>query len=191
MNYSEKDIVDGFKKQDRDILNFVMDEYYPFVRSFVVKNNGNEDDALSVFLEGLTITFHRLRDEDLRLTCKLNTFIFSVCKNLWLKTITYKLKRKEILYGSLEPFLVEEEDQAENIGKEELKITLFQRHFMDLPAICKKILTLFLEKTPYQEIAGSMGMKNPQYARKKKYRCLQRLIQNILKDPDYKRLKED
>ena len=52
-------------------------------------NGGRPQDAEDVFQEALIILVGKIRKSDFKLTAKLSTYLFSVCRFLW------KDKRKE------------------------------------------------------------------------------------------------
>ncbi len=59
--------------------------HYPKIRQLVVMANGSEEDAKDLFQEGVIIFYQKAQLPDFRLTAAVGTFIYSVCRNLWLK----------------------------------------------------------------------------------------------------------
>ena len=69
---------------------------------------------------------------------------------------------------------------------------IIHMHFLALPDDCQKVLMLFIQKMPLEEIAGIMGFKTTNYAKTRKFLCKQDLKKRVSDDPRiYKFLKYD
>lgn len=185
--YTETEIINGLKTMDRDILQYIVEEYYPSVYYFVRNNRGREEDAEDIFQDTMVVIFDKIRDGDFDLKCSLKTFIYAVSRNIWLKRLIYSSRRKQRLFSETDDFMVEECPSAAELDEDEKKF-LFQRNFLKLNEVCRMILELFLEQKSYQYISDRFDLGGVQSARKKKYRCLQSLIRFIKNDPEYKRM---
>ena len=71
------------------------------------------------------------------------------------------------------------------------KYGLYQKHFNTLSTDCQKLLQLFFEKVPLKEIAGLMGYKSEKYAKKRKFKCKELLVNRIKQDTEFKKILED
>ena len=85
IKYNEQEIIKGFQQNDRLIINDVYLKNYPTIRNYILKNSGDEVEAKDVFQEALVIIFKKIEEESFKLTSSFNTFLFSVCRNIWLK----------------------------------------------------------------------------------------------------------
>ena len=65
-------------------------EYYPTIRSFISKNSGSDQDAADIFQDALIVFYDKIRDENFELSCTIKTYVYSICRNLWLKKLTRK-----------------------------------------------------------------------------------------------------
>ncbi len=188
--YSDEDILSGLKVQDRSVVNYVYKEFFPTIKYLITTNSGSEIDAEDVFQDALVIIFKKVRSDDLILTSSFKTYLYSVCRNLWLQRLDKKAFSSEFL--ELEN-LNELQDtiQFEFTDNENEKYKLFQQHFLELGEDCQKVLKLFLQKVPLKEIADLMGFKSEKYAKTRKFMCKEKLKQQIINDPRFKKLMEE
>ncbi len=72
------------------------EQNYQFVERFVLKNNGNVDDAKDIFQDIMLALIEKIYADDFELTASLSTYIFAIGKNLWLKKLRNISYHKEI-----------------------------------------------------------------------------------------------
>ena len=191
VQYSEKQLIEGIKNRDNMVLRFINDEYYPSIKYLIFSNHGNDEEARDIFHDAVIIVFDKVRNGELTLNCSLKTYIYAICKNLWLKRLKIRKRRQFQRIENPDSIAEEAFEIKEKYDIEEIKRLLYQRHFVKLNEMCQEILGMVLDKKSFREIAKTMKFRNEQYARKKKYRCLQILIDSIMNDPDYKNFIED
>jgi len=113
LQYSDTDIIAGLRNGDSKILELTYKQHYPIILHFVIQNNGTDQDAKDVYQEAIVVLYEKLRQEHFLLTCQIRTFIYSVCRRLWLK----KLREKGKYIGKIEDFesfIPFEEDGLQN-----------------------------------------------------------------------------
>ena len=185
--YTEADIIKGLKNRDRDILKYIVEEYYPSVQYFVQHNKGREEDAEDIFQDAMVVILEKIKKGDLDLKCSLKTFIYAVSRNIWLKRLTYKRRRKLMHFSNTDDFLLEDAPSSGELDEDEKKF-LFQRNILKMNDVCRKVIEFFAQQRTYQFISDHFKLGGVQAARKKKYRCMQTLIKLIKNDPEYKRM---
>src|SRR5688572_33002967 len=57
------------------------------VQSMVINNNGSSDDAADIFQESMIVLYEKVKTGHSELHCQLKTFIYAVCRRLWLKKL--------------------------------------------------------------------------------------------------------
>jgi RNA polymerase sigma factor (sigma-70 family) len=186
INYSDEAIITGLKEKRGVSIDYLYSEYFPMVKSIVVKNFGTYEDAEDVFHDGLMILYEKIQKGTLVLTCSLKTFFFAICRHIWLQRLERKTRLiycADVVNESAEDYysLPFEIDEA-NLEK----VRICQFHFLFLPEDCQKILRMFFSKVRMSEIAKYMGFKDPYYAKVRKYLCKNMLRKKILNDPRYK-----
>ncbi|MCD6658854.1 MAG: sigma-70 family RNA polymerase sigma factor [Lentimicrobium sp.] len=182
IHYSDEAIIEGLRLRSDYIIKYMYQEMFPMIRYLVVKNSGNDEDAEDVFQDGLIIVFKKIRDQQLELTSSFRTYIYSVCRNIWLQKLN---KRKQFAreFSDVETF-IDLPDKVDQFQEEEMeKYRLYQQHFLTLGEDCQKVLLLFMKKLSLKDIAAEMGYKTEKYAKTRKYLCKEELKKRIINDP--------
>jgi RNA polymerase sigma factor (sigma-70 family) len=183
-------LIEGIKRQDEKIIAQIYNTYFPSIRQFIFLNNGTNEDARDIFNDAIVIILLKARENELSIKCSLKTFIYAICKNLWLK----KIKSESINlvpYNEVEDLLSTSQLAEGDLINFDRGQLLFQKHLLRLPPTCREILSAFLEGKSFKEITEEMDFENESYARKRKYRCVKMLIKRIHSDPDYKTVFND
>lgn len=188
IHYTVEAILEGLKTNDNEVLNFIYRKYFPEIRFFVIKNSGSDEDAQDVFQEAIIIIYKKLRDGVLDLTCSFKTYLYSVCRIVWLKQLE-KRKVKKDGFSDNQVF-VDLQEGVDEMAEEQERFKLYQKHFQTLHVDCQTILKMFLKKVPLKQIAKEMGVQSEKYLKKRKYQCKEILTKRIQNDPDFKRLKD-
>ena len=184
---SEAEIRKAFIEGDNQALKDIYEHVYPLIVRFVTKNMGYESDAKDVLQEAFLVILFKVRENNFVLTCEFNTYVYAICKNLWLKSLRdsryhdHKIVDIDQI-GDVEYF-VDFEEEAQSTTKYQL----FRKHFESLSELCKNLLKMFLDKKNFYDIADQLDLANYDYARKKKYKCKIVLINRIKKDPNYEK----
>ncbi|MFC2138546.1 RNA polymerase sigma factor [Bacteroidota bacterium] len=184
-NYTTSEILEGIKKHDSNVLNFIYNKYYNEIRQFIIKNSGEEEDAKDVFQESIIVLYRQLKKKSLELTCTINTYLFSICKYIWFKQLKKRKPNLNSDYNLDE--ILEYDDEFEVVVADNEKFELYQCYFKKLPEDCQKVLQLYIENKSIKEIAQEMGFTE-NYAKKRKFTCKEFLVKNIKNDPKFKEL---
>ena len=183
MTYSDENLLKGLREQKVDCIRYLYKNYFPIVKSIVVKNSGSYEDAEDVFQDGLITLYYKSNSGKITLNCNLKTFFYSICKNIWMQRLDRKwrlLYQDEMLN---EPTVEYENDEYDYNEMRLEKMRLFHIHYLSLPDECQKLLTYFIAKIPLKEISRLMGFKNERYAKQRKYLCKNMLRKRIKNDP--------
>jgi RNA polymerase sigma factor (sigma-70 family) len=184
IHYTQYGIIDGIRRRDKDVLKYVYKQYFPMVRYFIVRNHGSEQDAEDIFQEAMISVFQRVRKKSLDLDCSFKTYLYAVVRHIWLQIIDRNKLQYE--FSDMDEFLLlEEKEIYEDFNS---KKAIFQRRFLELTDLCRKVLLMVVDGTSYEEIALILGYKGKQYAVKRKYECMKSLINRVINDPEYKKL---
>jgi len=179
-HFTAEEILDGIRDKNNDILTFVYKEYYPFIKKYILNNNGNKQDAEDIFQETIVMIYRKVEEGQFSLDCGLKTYIYSVCRILWLKELEMrKLLRKD----NLEPKEMDELDVEYLPEDSDLENkNLIQEHVLRLNENCRRILTLFYDGASIEEITEIIGTKSTLYTKLIKFKCKEKLIESLKKD---------
>ncbi|HAQ18711.1 MAG TPA: hypothetical protein DCR40_05670 [Prolixibacteraceae bacterium] len=188
IDYSNLDLLNGILRNDTIVLQFIYKHFYSKINFFVKKNNGDDDDANDIFQEAIIILYRKLKANDLVLDCTFETYLYSVCRFLWLKQLEKRKLEKEKIKDNHEYNDDIYDDGLEKVVDLNDRYKLFQKHFTNLGKDCQKILQLYFDKVPLKSIAQIMGFKSEKYAKKRKFKCKEYLIKSIKQDLEYKKI---
>lgn len=170
----EKALLEGLATHDTNAIETIYRENYAAIQAYVVKNNGYADDAKDIFQEAMIVLFEKAKMDSFVLSCQIKTYLYSVCKRLWLK----RLQKENRYY----PFMEVEQETVpvdEDIGihqKKDADFQLMEKAMAKIGEPCKSILEAFyIQKKTMPEIANSFGYTNADNAKTQKYKCLSRL----------------
>jgi RNA polymerase sigma factor (sigma-70 family) len=188
--YTDDAIIDGLKRRDNGVIRYIYKEFYPTIKFLITTNSGTETDAEDVFQDALVVLYRKIAKENLILTSSFKTFLYSICRNLWLQRLDRRVFSNEFL--EMEDLSELHDDMhLEQPEEEHEKYRLFQQHFLKLSHDCQKVLRLFMGKTSLKEIADIMGFKTEKYAKTRKFMCKEKLKNSIINDPFFKKYLSD
>jgi RNA polymerase sigma factor (sigma-70 family) len=180
-------IIGEIRKQNEVALREMYRTHYPMIRNMVVNNSGSEQDAKDVYQEAVIVFYEKVLQPDFVLTCQIKTYLYAVCRRLWLK----RLAEKKWYTGNIdemETFLGAEEE----VQDVEEKTKAFQRMDRSLNSLgepCRTIITdFYIGNLGMDEITLKFGYTNADNAKNQKYKCLQRLKKLFFGDEQRKNL---
>jgi len=182
--YTDSEIIDCLRKRQSYVVGYLSSRYMPMIRLMVTKMGGNADDASDIFQDGLIIMLEKLDDKDFVLTCRLKTYLYVICENLWKDLLDKRTAAENYFIRREDP--VEEKDFTEQ-NDQALHERLFRSVFETLEPASKKILELYWQELSPQEIADKLGFTYG-YVRKKKCEAQAELTEKVQRHPDYKRI---
>lgn len=170
----DRELLLGLAKGEDKSLEIIYSENFPVVLRMILQHNGSEDDAKDVFQEAIIVLYEKVQKNDFTLSSRLKTFLYSVCRHLWLK----KVQRTYGLYSlspELEEVIPATEELEEHYAKDQ-EFRIMEGAMGSIGQPCQTILEdYYLHKKSMQEIAEKFGYTNAENAKNQKYKCLMRL----------------
>lgn len=182
-SYTINAILKGIREKDNKVLYYIYQESYPAIKKHIVNNSGNAQDAKDIFQDAIVIIYNKCNKNDFNLDCDFSTYLYSVCKLLWLKELKKK-KDEKSNNKEFHDFLKYQDDIIDSDGVSE-KYAIYYKYINKLDYDCQKILRLFYDGVKVEEIVNIMGYKNEHIARSKKFKCKEKLLKWIRKDPNF------
>jgi RNA polymerase sigma factor (sigma-70 family) len=184
-SYSNATILEGLKERDKNIINHIYKQSYAQVKFFVTSNNGTVMDAEDVFQDAIVLIYRNIAKDDFNLTCTFSTYLYSICRHLWLQKLCKHNVSYEIIDNTVGHDPWEDAENFREMITESEKYKLFQKYFNMLKKDEQKVLSLYMSKTPAKEIARIMGFKSDKYAKFRKYLCKEKLKNMITGDEQF------
>ncbi|WP_256005117.1 RNA polymerase sigma factor [Pedobacter deserti] len=171
---TDREVVLGILNNSEDALNKLYTGYFPMILQFILNNNGDEDDAKDVYQEGIIVLYNKIRSGDFELSSKLKTYLYSVCRRIWLKKLTQN-SRKTSNVSDFEDVISVESD-LEVHEERDRQFEKMQSALIHLGEPCKTIIQdFYIHNLSMQDICEKFGYTNTDNAKTQKYKCLQRL----------------
>ncbi|PZX14955.1 RNA polymerase sigma factor (sigma-70 family) [Breznakibacter xylanolyticus] len=157
---------------------------YPAFKTKFIKTGGAKIDAEDIFQQALLILIEKLLDEKFTLKCSLNTFLFSICKNLTNEHFRNK--------GKTIPFVADHESAEFDVNidtfiEREKKHNTLNSVLNQMGERCMKILSMYYAQgLSMAEMAKYIGLKSETSAKTQKYKCLMKareLVSEIIDHP--------
>lgn len=171
----DQELIDGIAKGSTESLRIIYKDHFPLVAQFIIKNSGSEEDAKDVFQEAVIVLYDKINQGDFKLSSRLQTYIYSVCRFIWLKKLSSNERLNTTLYQELEETLAVEDDFEESQARE-MQFHLMEESLNLLGEPCQTIIQdFYIHDLSMQEICEKFGYTNANNAKTQKYKCLQRL----------------
>jgi len=171
---NEQALLKGLANNDSRAIETIYKDNFNMVQAFVLNNNGSYDDARDVFQEAMIALYEKAQSESFVLTCQIKTYVYSICRRLWLKKLQ-QLGRFSNQVDNLDETVPVEED-LEIHEKRNAEFAIMDRAMKSLGEPCKSLLEgYYLKKMGMQELAAEFGYTNADNAKNQKYKCLMRL----------------
>jgi len=143
---------------------------YPAIRDFIRKNHGSESDATDIFQDGLMILHRNLYNGTFREEATIKTYIFRICRNLWLKEL--QKKQKQIVLTSEIAACTGDDSRAYLINVEIIALLM-----NELKDDCRNILIeYYYNNKTMAELKEMFNVNSIQAAKNKKLRCMGYLV---------------
>ncbi len=167
-------IIAEIRKRNEVALHELYRTHYPMIRNMVTSNSGTEDDAKDIYQEAVIVFYEKLQQQDFVLSCKIKTYLYAVCRRLWLK----RLAERKWYNGNIEELetFLGVDDVADDAEESAIAFQRMQSSLAVLGEPCRTIITdFYIGNLGMEEITRKFGYTNADNAKNQKYKCLQRL----------------
>lgn len=171
---TDREVILGILNDSEVVLNKLYVGYFPMILQFILNNNGSEDDAKDVYQEGIMVLYDKVRSGNFELSSKLKTYLYSVCRRIWLKKLNESYKKSQNI-ADFEDVL-EVENDVELREEKDRQFWQMKEALKSLGEPCKTIIEdFYIHNLSMQDICEKFGYTNSDNAKTQKYKCLQRL----------------
>ena len=172
---TDREVVLGILNNSEDALNRLYIGYFPMILQFILNNNGDEDDAKDVYQEAIIVLYNKIKSGNFELSSKLKTYIYSVCRRIWLKKLSQQSKKSTGKLSDFEDVIAIETDLEQHEEKD-LQFEKMGSALLNLGEPCQTIIQdFYINNLSMQDICEKFGYTNTDNAKTQKYKCLQRL----------------
>jgi RNA polymerase sigma factor (sigma-70 family) len=171
---TEQQLLEGLALNNRKAIETIYKQHYNMVQALILNNSGYPDDARDIFQEAMIVLYEKVKSDSFELNCQLKTYLYSVCRRLWLK----RLGQMQRSFSEVENLrdTVPVEDELERHEKRNRDFQVMEQSLNSLGEPCRSLLkAYYLEMKSMVEIACDFGYTNADNAKNQKYKCLMRL----------------
>lgn len=170
-------IINGILSGNQKVFNDLYENEFPSVVKLIINNSGSVDIAKDVFQDALVILMEKVYTNKLDLTCTVSTYLYSVCRYLWMDQLRHK-KREVPLNDSYDYIKVDISIAGFNNSPDNYANVNTAIEALGEP--CKQLLESYYYKNmSWTEIASSLGYTSAASARNQKYKCLERIRSKV------------
>ena len=170
----DQELLKGLAVSDKKAIETIYKENYNMVQSLIINNNGSVHEAKDVFQEAMIVLYEKSRSASFELNCQIKTYVYSVCRRIWLKRLQQMNRYTGEMNGMAEGVHVEED--IEEHEKKDEEFVMLEKAIGSLGEPCKSLIEAFyIQKRNMHEIASQFGYTNADNAKNQKYKCLIRL----------------
>lgn len=175
--YSDTELLASVASGNSAAVSVLYKRYHPMLVKWICGRGGKEEDAEDAFQDSLLVLYEKAQDPEFCLTCKIGTYLFAVCKRIWLKKLDQQMPSLPISQDEEEGIqLAAAETDVSVFWEEEKKFEHLETALKTLGEPCSGLLKAFyMDRKSMKKIADEFHYTNPDNAKTQKYKCLNRL----------------
>lgn len=167
--------------KDKEVLSFLYKEVFPQVKKYIVRHQGNREDAYDVFQDAIVYFYKQVIKDEFNPTYKVFGYLYRLSLNRWLNKIK-KDKRFRLTEDMQKYDTYEHLPRLEliNSKEENLLVTLFS----GIGDKCVELLTYTIYyNLLLEDVMARMGFPSVDAVKMRHMRCKERLVQEIKNNP--------
>ena len=172
---SDEHIVEQIKSGDEKILIHLYKEYHSLIKSFILKNGGDENGIDDIVQDTIISLWKNVQKPTFLLHVKLSTYALAIAKNKWFKEVKKRSKFRRI--DATQSKTLEAKNNPIDIDQD-IIIKLIQ----EMDDTCRRLLAYFyFDGFNNKIIAEKLNFANANTVKSKKYQCFKKLQTTVLK----------
>lgn len=177
--------IDKLVNNDAETYKILYKVLLPKIIAYVRNNRGTSSDAEEVFQDALFQIIVRAKIKGVEIKSSFEGYIFTVCKNLWLKELNNR--KKEVRNDTVFELKANDSDAIASILKQE-QWDLFEDKLKLLTDNCRELLKDFFNKISYKAIVAKFKYSCENVAFQRVFKCKKKLADLIKADSKYQNL---
>ena len=168
--------------KNKEVIPLIYKKVLPQLKNYIVKNNGNRDDAYDVFHDSLIIFYEQVIKQEFDSKYNIYGYIYKIAVFRWINKVK---KLKSFVFTEELPDLKSEENNFENKGIVNLTDSnLLDSLFSPIGEKCIELLsyTIYSDMN-MDDIMLRMEFSTVEAVRMQHMRCKQKLIKEIKNNP--------
>ena len=184
-SYTDQELI-SLLKEDSEALSIVYKRHKSYCINFMKSMYNEYDEIKDIFQDAVIVFYENLNTDGFTLTCSMQTYLNSICRNQILKRINFSKRydvktaddKSEFLENITDWFDdgMEVNNERVNVMKDILK------DMKETSSKCYDILVrFFYQNQTMDKIAADLDYTNADNAKNQKYRCQEKLKTEVFK----------
>lgn len=184
-SYTDQELI-SLLKEDSEALSIVYKRHKSYCINFMKSMYNDYDEIKDIFQDAVIVFYENLNTDGFTLTCSMQTYLNSICRNQILKRINFSKRydvktaddKSEFLENITDWFDdgMEVNNERVNVMKDILK------DMKETSSKCYDILVrFFYQNQTMDKIAADLDYTNADNAKNQKYRCQEKLKTEVFK----------
>lgn len=173
MSDTDIKIQEQLKNNNSNAFSLLYAQHFPKIRHYIVNNNGSHSDAEDIFQDAMIVLVQKVRQEDFVLRAALGTFIFAVCRNLWLKKIresSFELPLDNLIRNT--PLTGEEVHTEKEWSYREILLDFMKK----ITDHCHRLISdFFFKRKAIEQIQKEYQYGSRHSAQNQKHKCIEQI----------------
>ncbi len=187
MDYKARErIISGLLRRDEAVIRWLYVRVYGYLEMYILRRGGTVWDVMDIYQEGLLTLYELAKNPSVLPDTTLPAYLFGICRYLWFKQLRRRclMIRVPDFPGKFFP-AYRHSDFPLLSDRRELRYILYLRHMEFLDPSCRRLLALYRSGMRVDDIVREMDLSSRNYAYRKKFECMRRLVEAIRSDPEH------
>lgn len=184
--HNDHKYIEALKANNTALIDEIYQKWFPEVRNYVAKNNGDGSDAADLFQEALMAILHKARKNGFELNVPFGGYFYFIYRNKWIDKLR---KNKKMRVINEEDERYKDEVATKTIAKQTLeeddRYQLYKLCFKNLTEACQEVLRLTFEGLSPKVIKEQLNFASVNSANQRIHRCRGNLQKIIKAHPKY------
>ncbi len=184
-SYSDEELVTRLRESS-EALSIVYKRHKAYCINFMKSMYNDSDEINDIFQDAVVVFYENLNTEEFTLTCSIQTYLNSICRNQILKRINFSNRYKIKNADDKHEFLENITDWFDDIGQVNNKrINIMKDVLKEMKVSSSKcydiLVRFFYQNQTMDKIAADLSYTNADNAKNQKYRCQEKLKVEVFK----------
>lgn len=184
-SYTDQELI-SLLKEDSEALSIVYKRHKSYCINFMKSMYNDYDEIKDIFQDAVIVFYENLNTDGFTLTCSMQTYLNSICRNQILKRINFSKRydvktaddKSEFLENITDWF-----DDGMDVYNERVNVMKdILKEMKETSSKCYDILVrFFYQNQTMDKIAADLDYTNADNAKNQKYRCQEKLRTEVFK----------
>lgn len=182
---SDNDLMEMLR-ENSDILSFIYEKHREYCLNFMKSMFNDLDEIKDIYQDAILVLHEKAQKQDFQLTCSIQTYLNSICKNQIRKRFTIRERNSFQSIEGNEGFLenlTDWFDDSHLVCNE--RVTILKSILSEMKQETSKCYELlkryFFKNQTMEKIAQKMEYTNADNAKNQKYRCQKKLQSELFR----------